>query len=215
MARRPVFISTERRPYAAEWYVDFVFNPGFAVSQKQKNILALHEAFQEEFPGKRVLEISSKSLQPEGVALSAFNLMKYVPSLGRSVPVENVFQGGKVFADGGPYTDLLEKSAREAKRDERIRSGGELIAFEFEGEQYPVKPRTIFYDFIYMNALMENEELAQALMKYDAFTDIEFNPNRSVNCQAHTAAKFVSLAKAGLLDRIRSFEEFLQLFSGR
>lgn len=55
----------------------------------------------EEHPGARVLEISSKSMQENGPALSAFALAKYVPALGRSVPVENVFQAGKVFEGGG------------------------------------------------------------------------------------------------------------------
>ena len=35
---------------------------------------------------------------------------------------------------------------------------------------------------------------------YNAFTDIEFNPKRSLNCQARSAAIFVSLLKNNLLD---------------
>lgn len=214
MARRPVFITNDRKPYSAEWMVDFTYNSGFAVSQKQKNITALHREFKEEFPEKQVLEISSKSLQPEGVALSAFNLVKYVPSLGKSVPVECIFQGGKVFEQGGPYTDLIEKTAREAKKDERIRMSGAVTGFCFEGETYPATPKTVFYDFIYINALLENEALAKEVLKYDAFTDIEFNPAKSVNCQANTAAKFVSLVRTGKIDQARSFDSFLALFKG-
>ena len=74
---------------------------GFAPSQKQKNIRALHGAFLAAHPDARVLEISSKSMQENGPALSAFALAKYVPALGKSVPVENVFQAGKVFEGGG------------------------------------------------------------------------------------------------------------------
>ena len=36
-------------------------------------------------------------------------------------------------------------------------------------------------------------------MEYDCFTDIEFNPQRSINCQAKAAAIFTGLAKAGVL----------------
>ena len=213
MAKRPVFMANEFRPYVAEWRMEFNYHAGLSASQKQKSVSALHGAFLEEFPGKKVLEISTKSLQPEGVALSAFNLKKMVPSLGRPIPVENIFQGGKVFSEGGPYTDLLTASAREAKRDPRLRASGAVIGFEFEGKRFPTRPQTIFYDFIYINALLENESLARKLLAYDAFTDIEFNPEKSINCQANAAAKFVSLVRAGKIDQARDFESYQALFS--
>ena len=68
----------------------------------------------------------------------------------------------------------------------------------------------VFY--IYMNPLLENEELAQEVLSYDAFTDVEFNPNRSINCQAKAAAVYVSLCKAGLKDKIKDFQSFKKLF---
>lgn len=212
MAQRPVFMPNNFKPYSTEWMVEFSFNAGFAPSQKQKNIVALHKGFEEEFPGKKVLEISSKSLQPEGVLLSAFNLKKFVPSLGRALPVENIYHAGKVFEHGGPYLDLLEKTARESKKDERTHMSGEIIGFRFEDMDFPTKPVTAFYDFLYMNALLENEELMNAVLQYDAFTDIEFNPKKSLACQANAAAKFVALYKAGKIDQIRSADTFLQLF---
>lgn len=212
MAQRPVFMPGNFKPYSVEWMVEFSFNAGFAPSQKQKNIVALHKGFQEEFPGKKVLEISSKSLQPEGVLLSAFNLKKFVPSLGKSLPVENIYHAGKVFEHGGPYLDLMEKTARESKKDERTHMSGELIAFQFEDMRFPTKPVTAFYDFLYMNALLENEELMNAVLQYDAFTDIEFNPKKSLACQANAAAKFVALHRAGKIDQIRSADTFLALF---
>ena len=212
MAQRPVFMACDYRPYSAEWQVEFTFNSGFAAVQKQKNITALHKEFIEEFPEKKVLEISSKSLQPEGVALSAFNLKKFVPSLGKAVTVECAYQAGKVFEFGGPFTDLLEKTSREAKKDERLHTSGALVEFAFEDMHFPIKPSTAFYDFLYMNALLENEELAKKVLEYDAFTDIEFNPKKSLACQANAAAKFVSLSRAGLIDQIRSADTFLQLF---
>jgi len=213
MASRPVFMPNDRKPYSIEWPVEFSYNAGFAPSQKQKNIVALHKGFAEEFPGKKVLEISSKSLQPEGVLLSAFSLKKFVPSLGRSLPVENIYHAGKVFEYGGPYLDLLEKSARESKKDERTHMSGGIIGFRFEDMDFPIMPRTAFYDFLYMNALLENEELMKAVLQYDAFTDIEFNPKKSLACQANAAAKFVSLYKAGKIDQIRSADTFLALFT--
>lgn len=213
MAVRPVFMTSEYAPYYKKIDVDFTYNGGFAKVQKQKNIMAIHEAFKRRFQDKLPLEISSKSMQEGGEALSAFFLKKYVPSINKSIPVENVFQAGKVFEKGGPYTDLLEVTPREAKRDERLRSSGRLIRFQFEGKEFPLEPKTIFYDYVYINALLENKELAEAALHYDAFTDVEFNPEKSLNCQARSAAIFVSLYRQGLIDKVKDFEEFQKLFS--
>lgn len=209
MAERPVYVTTMKAPYVTVYKPQFTWNAGLNAVQKQKNIAALHDAFRRIEPDLNVLEISSKSLQPLGIKLSAFNLLKYVPSLNKSVPVECVFQGGKIFAAGGPYTDLYTATARAAKKDERLKSRGMLRGFFFEGEEMPLIPTTAFYDWLYVNALMENPELAGELLQFDAFTDIEFNPDKSRNCQAHAAALFVALHRSGRLDQCRSFEGFL------
>ena len=209
MAERPVYVTTTKAPYVTVYKPEFTWNAGLNAVQKQKNIVALHDAFKRMSPESKVLEISSKSLQPLGIKLSAFNLPKYVPSLGKSVPLECVYHGGKIFAAGGPYTDLYTATARAAKKDERLKSSGELRGFAFEGEQMPLIPRTAFYDWLYVNALMENPELAEQVMEFDAFTDIEFNPNKSLNCQARAAALFVAMKKLGRLEECRKFQSFL------
>lgn len=211
MAMRPVFAPGKRKNEADVFMTEFAWNSGLSVSQKQKNIVALHEAYTRRFPERKVLEISSKSLQELGVKLSAFNLKKYVPELGRSIPVECVFQGGKGFSAGGPYTDLYTASPRDAKRDGRLKNSGMLKAFWFDGKAYPLLPRTAFYNWIYINALMENPELSEPLLEYDGFTDIEFNPDKSLNCQAEAAALFVTLARKGLLEQCRTFEGFMDV----
>ena len=211
MAKRPVFFPISRAPYVDVYQPEFSWSGGFAASQKQKNIDALHEAFLARFPGRNPLEISSKSRSPLGVSLSAFNLKKTVPSLGISVPVECVFQGGKVFSGGGPFTDLYAVSPREAKRDPRLKERGMLKSFYYEGETYPTVPGTAFYDWLYIRALLENPELSRQLTEFDAFTDIEFNPDRSINCQARAAALFVALSRQGLLEQCWDFTSFAAL----
>lgn len=212
MANRPVYVPLKKAPFVDVFMPEFTWNGGFAASQKQKNIVALHESFHKRFPDRKVLEISSKSLQDLGVKLSAFNLKKSVPSLGMSIPVECVFQGGKVFSAGGPYFDLYKVSPREAKRDQRLKSSGMLRSFTFEGEIMPLVPRTVFYNWLYVNALIENPEYAEQLLQFDAFTDIEFNPDKSINCQAEAAALFVSLSRLNLVDKCKDFTSFLSLF---
>lgn len=213
MAVRPVFCVGEGKPAALRREVTFHWFAGLSVVQKQRSVASLHEEFGKRFPGSRVLEISSKSTEELGRSLSAFNLLKEVPSLGKCVPVECAYQGSKTFEKAGPFTDLYEAHPMAAKRDERLKADGHgpLTGFTFEGRTYPVRPAVAFYCWLYLCALLENPELAQALTAYDAFTDIEFNPLRSRSCQAHAAAIFVSLARRGLAQECRDFDRFLQL----
>lgn len=210
MANRPVFIAGDESRSVYRRDVDFPWSAGQSATQKRKNIVSLHEAFNADEPEMKVLEISSKSLQEAGVRLSAFNLSKFVPSLGRSIPLECVFQGGKVFTGGGPFTELYHGTSRDAKQDPRLRSSGVLVNYWFEGRAIPSFPTTAFYNWLYANALLENPGLAEEIVKYDAFTDIEFNPNKSHNCQAEAAAVFVGLARRGLLDAVKDFDSFVK-----
>lgn len=200
MAKRSVYrVSNEEKKYIEDIEVDFTWYPGFAVSQKQKSILDLHSEYTKIYKEDKVLEISSKSQEELGIRLSAFNLMITTKD-DKSFSVESAFQSSKKFELGGPYLDILEKNSREAKKDNRLKTSGKLIAFEFYGKKWPLEPKTIFYDWLYIRAVYKNKELANQIIEYDAFTDIEFNPDKSINCQAKSAALFVSLSKRNLLE---------------
>lgn len=214
MANRPVFCAQSVRPFVSVQNVEFNWNAGLAVSQKQKNIRAIHENYAQLNPEGRVLEISSKSLQPEGKLLSAFVLEKFVPSLGHSLTVEVLYQGGKVFERSGPHIDLLHGTSRDAKRDPRLTESGKLIGFEFDGVRIPTEPATMFYNYLYMNALLEHPELARKVLEYDSFTDIEFAPKRGVSCQAHAAAMFVGLHRAGMESCITDLDALARCYGG-
>jgi len=79
--------------------VAFRWHPGFAVSQKRRNVAALHEAAAAQGLGP-LLEVSSKSEDALGRGLSAFALR--LPVAGGEAAVESAFQGSKVFERGGP-----------------------------------------------------------------------------------------------------------------
>ena len=108
---------------------------------------------------------------------------------------------------------ILNVSSREAKKDERLKNSGNLLKFQFKGTEWALEPMTAFYDWLYINALNQNSAFHEQLMNYDAFTDIEFNHNKSINCQAYSVAMFVALAKRDLLNQIREPEQFLQFYS--
>ena len=197
MATRKCFFCLQKDNQLGEREVDFHFYPGFALCQKQKNIDAFHSSIRQIFPGANVLEVSSKSKQPLGISLSAFNLTMSIN--GRQYPVETIFQSSKVFEDGGPYLDLLSVSPVKAKHDERLRTGSRLIGFIFQRKDYPIIPKTAFYDWIYCLALCQHEDLVRDVLKYEVFTDIEFNHQKSINCQARSTSIFVWLARGGKL----------------
>ena len=214
MAKRPVFIpQSSGTALVRTHYAEFQWHPGMSVSQKQKSIESLHRAALELPSIKKTLEISSKSPDALGVALSAFNLRIQTPK-GRQFSVECAYQASKVFENGGPYMDLLNGTSREAKKDERLTKSGHLVRFSFFGTEWDLEPRTAFYDWLYINALKKQTALVAQLANYDAFTDIEFNPDRSLNCQAYAAALLLSLKMRGILDEVTSSKEaFLRLIS--
>lgn len=201
MAVRPVFVTALDNRYCVRESIEFEFFSGFSDVQKRKCINSLHQEYLKKNPQKRVLEISSKSENELGVKLSAFNLMITAKD-GKEFSVESAFQSGKVFENGGPYEDLLYVSSRMAKKDERLKNSGKVIGFRFGGKDFVTEPKTYFYNWLYINALNQNEAIAVQLMEYDVFTDIEFNPHKSINCQAEAAAIYVSLRRQGLLDAV-------------
>lgn len=214
MAKRPIFIPDRSGCLnVLERDVEFKWFPGLAKTQKQKSIESLHEAAKLEglYP---VLEVSSKSDIYLGESLSAFNLMISTQRNKNTFSVESAFQSSKVFERGGPYVDLLNKSSMEAKKDIRLRDSGNLTGFCFFGKVFPLVPKTLFYDWIYINALNRNERLAKKVLGYEGFTDIEFNPKKSINCQAFSVALFVSLSYSALLaEALKSPADFSRITS--
>ncbi len=213
VAKRPVFVSqtdTKKVGVIIE-DVEFKWFPGMAKSQKQKSICSLHE-HANKLEIKPILEISSKSEVELGVNLSAFNLVITTKKHKKSFSVETAFQSSKVFENGGPYIDLLGFSSLQAKKDIRLKESGNLVNFLFFGKEFGLKPRTLFYDWLYINAVDQNKILANELINYNGFTDIEFNPKKSINCQAYSAALYVSLKKNDVLNKaLETPEKFIEI----
>jgi hypothetical protein len=213
MAARPIFIPfSECHRFVREISVDFKWNPGFSPVQKKKNIAAMHQAAAIKCIAP-LLEVSTKSETKLGERLSAFNLPVELND-GTYTTLECAFQGSKVFENGGPYRDIYQVTSREAKKDERLRSSGRVVGFDFEGVVFPSEPKTAFYDWLYARALAPHKEYLARLEDFAGFTDIEFNPGKSINCQARSCALFVSLCRKGLLDdALSSPEKFIETVS--
>lgn len=226
--------------------VEFDWHSGMSLQVRQRSSDAMHEAILQRFAKSdlkpnEILEVSTASHDYDlGQAMSAMNLIYMDPDTGESHPLENWFQSSKVFVkDGkerGPYKELLDvrlakryinprpdkKTVEQLDGDplfERIQSeigGAAMSCFRLFGEDYPLLPRSAFYDYLYVSALCQpqNKELAQGLLDYRVFTDIMFNPGtgktRRFNTQARSCAIFAALKKRGTLDgRILHFNEFV------
>jgi len=209
MANRIIFEAKKTQVGVLCRNIEFEYFAGFALSQKQKTIDSLHERAKEKNI-ENILEISTASKNELGIALSAFNLMGTVHPFNNKVELN--FQSSKVFENGGPYKELLNVSCKEAKLDKRLKQSGKLIKFEFNDTIFKNEPLTYFYDWLYINSLLQNESLVKQLISYDAFSDIAFNNEKSINCQAYSAALFKSITNCNIdCERLSEPEYFLHI----
>jgi hypothetical protein len=212
MATRPVFVasnSADSPPGAKQILVDFDWHPGFSVSQKQKSIASLHSAIVGTTDVQCPLEISSKSPNPTGVSLSAFNLeLQFCQGAPIQASVETLYQGSKIYSgvarrDDDRYS-LSPREARSRARD--YEAAQKLTGWTIGDYRFGLDSGTEFYDWLYLGALHQNKGLLGALMNYDCFTDIEFNPKKSLACQARSAAiaRAVVLKHGSLLPYLKA-----------
>ncbi len=201
MEERPVF-SPEYNgdQLVKEQMVPFEWILGSSVAQKQKNVMALHESAKE-LGLLPILEVSTKSETSLGCELSAFNLRVLI-SDGSEITLEAAYQGSKKFQLGGPFRDFFTMSGSEIKRDRRLHTSGELLSYSFDGLDWDIDPKNAFYDWLYLNALNRKGNVIDQFSDYVGFTDIEFNPKRSINCQARSCAMYVSLYSRGILNEV-------------
>lgn len=212
MATRPVFLPTLEGPnLVREKNFEFPWASGFAEVQKKKNVYALHTAAHRSGIDE-VLEISTKSDVELGRRLSAFSLKLEVE--GKMLPLESVYQGAKVFRDSGPFPQIMTLSPREAKQFIRENAKGDLVRFHLSGKDYSLSPKNAFYDWLYIRSLAAHSSWIKENVQYAAFTDIEFNPQKQVNCQARAFSEFISLQHRSALEKASmDFEYFASFLS--
>lgn len=214
MVERPIYKPASTSPCVFEIaHVDFKWHSGFAPSQKKKNVLELHKAAREHGL-LNVLEVSSKSDLEVGRRLSSFNL--HLETSYGKCSLESIYQGSKVFENGGPFFDIYKMPPLDAKRDHRVKNSGQIIGFQFENETFSNFPLNAFYDWIYLKALCSHVEfISRNLSQFDGFSDVEFNPKVSINTQARAISIFMTLMHRNYIevvcDNYSEFEKLLDL----
>ena len=211
MAIRPVFVPLSGAIGVETIEIEFKWTPGLAVSQTQKNIRALHEAFLARYPGRRLLEASTKAPERLGKQLSPFHLGT-MNRKGVFCCVESVFQACKVFQDGaGPFPELFSEEPRKVRQTVKAHEPSPLKEFRYGAHAWPLEPTRLFYDYLYCSALKKNPDLARQISSYDCFTDISCNPKKSLNCQAYAIALYRSLEINGKLEEaLKGKDAFLR-----
>lgn len=219
MAQRPAFslspVSSTCHPIQVTYY-DFGWSPGMSAAQKRKNVVALHASIRERIPHANPLEVSTKSTLPIGIALSAFNLA--VVKNGQPFRVESLYQGSKVFRDGsGPFQDLYGQSPKSVRAAIKPHASSPLMHFAWGMTHWPLEPKLAFYTWLYCTALhhIQNRSLADKLLRegFTHFTDIEYNPGRTLNSQSFAVAYYVHLIQSGKADGVLADREsFLAAF---
>ncbi len=164
-----------------------------SAAQKKRSIAELHsEALLAGY--ENILEVSTKSEVQLGRRLSAFALD--VELSGVRTKIECLYQGSKVFQKGGPFVELIKMKPLDAKRYFKERDLGAITHFEFMSLKYDNWPHHAFYDWLFVRALSPHADfLRDKLSLFNAYSDIEFNPNRSINTQARSVAIIACLLK--------------------
>ncbi len=206
MATKMCFLTSNENVFD-EVIIEFEYIKGMAFSQKQKNVLSFHKYIQQKYPNKKILEVSTKSDNELGVKLSAFNLKldgKYL---------ECIFQSSKVFNDNRQYLQLLDYNPKDAKKFIQEETFGGLSKFRYKGIEFPLQPNTLFYDYIYISALIEVKDISQQIVEYDIFTDIEFNEKKQINCQARSCSIYSYMLKTNKVSYyMKSITNFKTLY---
>lgn len=209
-AIRPIFIAAEDCITVENYQFDFY--GGFSLEQKRKSINAFHKVIKENMDIP-ILEVSRKSDNLLGNKLSAFNLVITIKD--KQIPVECIYQASKVFGNK-QFKECLSMEPGEAKKyvSQNVNNNNlTLTGFNLFGKEFPLYPFSLFYDFLYIWALSQNEELAKEILEYTGFTDIEFNPKKQVASQARSCAIYKHLYMINKVnDFLKSFEDFFYVY---
>ena len=97
---------------------------------------------------------------------------------------------------------------------ESLVMSGDITGYDYFGMVWGLEPLTVFYDWLYVNALKQNTHLHEEVLQYQAFSDISFNPKKNIHCPAYSLAMFVALHKRELLEGIEDPGTFFDLVTG-
>lgn len=196
MAIRKVYFIENNKVVDKEYDIDW--HAGFSLSQKEKNVYELHNLIKKNLNTdlEKILEVSTKSKSELGKRLSSFNLFfKYN---GTKYNMESAYQSSKVFRTiwgVKQFDELIKSHPNESRKIVKEENHSNLICFRFLDREFSLVPKFLFYDWLYIFAVSQIPGLYDSISNYKYFTDIEFNPKKSQNCQARSLVLYIWLVR--------------------
>lgn len=210
-AIRPAFFCIENSLYKQNFEFDYF--GGFAESQKQKCISSFHDEIQKRNSSAKILEVSRKSPNILGNLLSAFNLNITIKDY--VFTVESLYQASKVFGSL-QFIECLNMEPGDAKRYVKHKVSSfnlSITEFNLFGRKFPILPTSIFYDYLYVLSLYQNKSIANEIIKYNCFTDIEFNPKKQFSSQARSCSLYKYLYLNNMVEEfLKDYTKFIFLY---
>lgn len=184
MANRPIYLSTGNilNPYHEE-NINFEWVPGYSYKNKERRRESLKKEIEKQYDIAKWLEVSTISDKDIGRKLSALNLMLTLTDNSKH-SVESIYQTSKIYVDN------------------------HIVKFKFRSTEFENNPYGMYYDYLYMVALYQNQEYHELIKNYYLFTDLFFNPNKSINTQARAIAIFKTLYDNNYLKILKNITEF-------
>lgn len=183
--------------------VTFKWESGTSLAQRKRSCLNMLKVINWH-TGLNPMDISSASPVEFYSNLSAFKLMFDTRN------VEQIYQGSKIFKGYGQASELYTKVGRDAKQTAKyLHSQYELVGFNWDGVDYPLEPTTVFYDYLYIQALLRNFGDKLNLDDYDVFADVQLGQGSNA-CQARAVCEYKLLKQTNLFDVLDTFESFLE-----
>ena len=161
----------------------------FGVNLSAFNLILNHRPFECAFQEAKRFEIGDSPKTK--IEIASKGKGKFIVDIS-----DRLINDGKAY-----YLEPISDNPRELKSTLKAfikaNKGAKLSHFEFYGEIFELSAgvansASFFYDFLYFWALGENfsQSELKKILDYNIFTDIEFNHNVSINCQARSCALY-------------------------
>ena len=182
MARRMVFFVKDGKVERKK--IKFKGIPGKSEDVLNNNVKRLHSKLTQ-----RALEVSRYSQDPLGIKMDRRAL--YIqPNYAGGIYLESFYQGSKIFENGGPHRHWVFLSPIDVLDDKRLENSGQIVRYWslFEHEYWYESEH--YFDYHYIKACVRSLSKydLEELLKYEVFTDIEYNPNKEDITPAIAAA---------------------------
>ena len=105
-------------------------------------------------------------------------------------------------------TDNSKHSVESIYQTSKVYVDNHIVKFKFRSTEFENNPYGMYYDYLYMVALYQNQEYHELIKNYYLFTDLFFNPNKSINTQARAIAIFKTLYDNNYLKILKNISEF-------